>query len=436
MKSEYLRKTIHMLVLLPALLLRWLDPAWALLLGWIAIFINFFLLEQFAGGIFRDLGKKRDWGIVLYTLGIFILVLWFYREIHIAVGAFAIQALGDGVATMAGLTLKGPRLPWNPKKSVAGTVGFFIASLFSVLLMKFVEPSLSLSEWMLPIAAAGFLCALLESAPLAVNDNLTVPLAAGAILKLFAVGSAAEFYAAGGLGHLGLGILVGALAMVAAHGLGWLSTSGAILGFIAGVAVFAGGGGGLFLLLAVLLVFGSMATFYHYEEKRRLGAAQKREGRRSARHVIANGTVAAYFALWHGSTGDPVAMLAAVAAIAAAFGDTLSTELGMVWGRRPFHIITLEARKPGESGAVSMVGTLVGALGALLIVGVAWFLGAAPSFSAIPLVVVAAQIGNLLDSILGATLERAGMLDNEGVNFCGTLAAALFVLVWGEMLPL
>ncbi|MBE7558398.1 hypothetical protein HS125_05440 [bacterium] len=50
------------------------------------------------------------------------------------------------------------------------------------------------------------------------------------------------------------------------------------------------------------------------------------------------------------------------------------------------------------------------------------------------MVVVAAQLANVLDSLLGATLERAGILDNEGVNFCATLFAALFVFTWGGML--
>jgi uncharacterized membrane protein len=30
----------------------------------------------------------------------------------------------------------------------------------------------------------------------------------------------------------------------------------------------------------------------------------------------------------------------------------------------------------------------------------------------------------LADSLLGATLQRRGWVDNDAVNFCGTLAAA------------
>ena len=44
---------------------------------------------------------------------------------------------------------------------------------------------------------------------------------------------------------------------------------------------------------------------------------------------------------------------------------------------------------------------------------------------AILTITVAGTIGNLADSVLGATLERAGVLSNDGVNFFNTLTAAL-----------
>lgn len=433
MSREYLRKSIHILVFLPALLLRWLDPAWALLLCWIAVLINFFLLAGVPGGIFRDLGRRRDWGIVIYTLAILLLVLIFYGEIHIAVGAFALQALGDGVATLAGLTFKGPRLPWNRAKSLAGSGAFVLVSALVPFLMKFVEPSLSVADWIVPCLVAGFFCALIESAPLAVNDNLTVPLAGGAILALFQATDMACFVAQGGPANLALGVLAAAATMTLAYGLGWLTRSGALLGCGIGVAVFAGGSGTLFILLALFLVLASGATLYRYAEKEKLGAAQRPRGRRSARHVIANGTVVAFCALWYGGSGDALALVAGVAALAAALGDTLATELGMVWGQRPFHLLTLQRGRPGESGVVSLPGTLAGLVGALFLAGIAWALGCIPP-KAVPLVVVAAQLACLLDSLLGATLEKIGILDNEGVNFSATLAAALFVVVWGGML--
>jgi uncharacterized membrane protein len=43
-------------------------------------------------------------------------------------------------------------------------------------------------------------------------------------------------------------------------------------------------------------------------------------------------------------------------------------------------------------------------------------------------VILAAGTGSLVDSFLGATLERRGWLNNDGVNLFGTLAAGLLMM--------
>ena len=432
MSNEYLRKSIHMLVLIPALLLRWIPPSWALFFAWIAVFINFFLLQRFEGGIFRDLGKRRDWGIVIYTIAVFILVLLFYPNIYVAVGAFAIQALGDGVATMAGLTFGGPRLPWNRKKTWSGLVGFFLASLLAVFVMKFVEPSLSISYWIFPMIIAGAVCAVVESLHIGVNDNLTVPLAGGAVLAFFYHLRPAHLVEHVGVDGLVLAVLVSAGAMLLLRALGWLSTRGAVAAAFIGFFVWIGDGGPLFLLLALFLALASLATLCGRDEKRKLGIAPRDAGRRGARNLLASGIVAAFCALWFAGTGDELWRIAAVAALATALGDAISSQLGPLAAPRPFHMLTLAPARPGDSGAISMRGTLLGGLASALFAVVAFAVGSIPLL-AVPLVITVAQLGNLLDSFLGDTLERLGILDNDSVNFCATLFGAGMVLWWGEI---
>jgi uncharacterized membrane protein len=41
----------------------------------------------------------------------------------------------------------------------------------------------------------------------------------------------------------------------------------------------------------------------------------------------------------------------------------------------------------------------------------------------------AGLLGFAMDSVLGATLERRGLLNNDAVNFSSTLTAALFALL-------
>lgn len=78
----------------------------------------------------------------------------------------------------------------------------------------------------------------------------------------------------------------------------------------------------------------------------------------------------------------------------------------------------------GTEGAVSLEGTLAGVAASLVVGG----LGAAVGLyraSGVVWVAVAALVATTLESVLGATFEKRGLLDNEAVNFLNSLAGAL-----------
>ena len=116
-----------------------------------------------------------------------------------------------------------------------------------------------------------------------------------------------------------------------------------------------------------------------------------------------------------------------VAALAEATADTLSSELGEVLGGQPFLITTGQRVLPGTDGAVSLAGTLAGTMGACAVL-----LATAATIGLRPRAAIAAGAGALgglfFDSLLGATLERRGWLNNDAVNFLSTLAAASLAL--------
>ena len=73
---------------------------------------------------------------------------------------------------------------------------------------------------------------------------------------------------------------------------------------------------------------------------------------------------------------------------------------------------------------ISREGTLFGLGGAMLIalpVGLGM-----QSWPLALIVALAGMVGNWSDSLLGATLQRRGVLNNHTVNFWSTLIAALF----------
>ena len=191
-------------------------------------------------------------------------------------------------------------------------------------------------------------------------------------------------------------------------------------------------------VLAVSLL-AWLSTRLGREEKERLGTAERRRGR-TASQVAANLGVAALasnpLALsWLASvpwlaraTPAPMPLFAVgLAALSEAAADTVSSEVGQVIGGRPRMITTLRQVEPGTDGAVSLAGTLAG-VAASAIVALAGTLALRGDFALFWIACAGGVFGLFFDSLLGATLEQRGWLNNDAVNFLSTASAAAFAL--------
>jgi uncharacterized protein (TIGR00297 family) len=163
-----------------------------------------------------------------------------------------------------------------------------------------------------------------------------------------------------------------------------------------------------------------------------LGIAEERGGRRGPGNALANCGLAAAAALVGMTMASrEMAWLVLVTALTAGGSDTVASEAGKAWGRRTFSVIGLRRVKPGTSGAVSLEGTLAGLAAAVTLAGLAALLGLIePRF--IWVAAAGATAGAFVESVLGATLEGPGILNNDLLNFLNTAAAAAVAvaLVW------
>ena len=176
--------------------------------------------------------------------------------------------------------------------------------------------------------------------------------------------------------------------------------------------------------LIALFILTFAATRFGRAKKEARGLSEPPTGRRASQ-VIANLGIAALAAA--SGNHSSFAHAAALAALAEATADTLSSEIGQTIAGPAFLITTARRVPPGTDGAISLAGTLAGLLGAAAIV-CAGSLGMAWSFKIA--LFAAATAGLLFDSLLGATLERHGWLGNDLVNLASTLfAAALYPLI-------
>ena len=217
---------------------------------------------------------------------------------------------------------------------------------------------------------------------------------------------------------------------------GKLSRAGAVAGLVVGGAIYLGAGwAGLGLLMA-FFGLGIGTTFWKARRKHLAGLLEGAGGVRGWRNVLANGGVAALMgtlAVWIPER-ETLFQLMLGASLAAATSDTVSSELGNVYGRRYLDLRTGRLGERGQDGVVSPEGTLAGLLAA---VAIGWlFLILFPGRWQAGMIVAGCGFGgNLVDSLLGATWQRSGWLDNHLVNVLNTLAAALLAGIMGLLWP-
>ena len=418
------RKIVHMSMLSFAFLLPYLTWQQAAGCALLALVFNVVILPRMEVDLRKGTGREGVWtGIVVYPVSVLALILLYRHDLYIVATAWAIMALGDGMASVVGRALRGPALPWNAEKTWSGFAGFIAAGTLGayVLLRWTAAAMLPGFAWRLA-AAAALVGALVESLPIRLDDNASVPLVVGAFV--FCMGFVERSAWDSNLPYLGrrvlLAVVVNLTLAALALALKMVTPSGAVCGFLLGVAVYMGYGYKSFLMMFGFFVLGSMATRFGYARKAARGVAEKRGGARNYRQALANSLAGAFFSILVIATHREAAFLMAlIAAFAEAAGDTVASEIGQWASNRAYMVTTFKPVRAGEDGGVSLAGSLAGLAASALIVALGWRLGICGRAGA-TIALSAAAAGNLFDSLLGATLQRRGLLTNNTVNFAGT----------------
>jgi uncharacterized protein (TIGR00297 family) len=218
-------------------------------------------------------------------------------------------------------------------------------------------------------------------------------------------------------------------AMAGSVAAGKLTVAAALTGGVLGWLIYAGAGFTGIALVAVFFLLGTLATSWRKGYKEDSGLSEKNSSRRNAGQVMANAGVAAICGLLCYVLQEYVFIcrLMMAASLSSAMSDTLSSELGNVYGKRFYNILTFKKDTRGLNGVVSLEGTAIGVAGSM-VMALVYAVGFGFNLSTFFIIVIAGTIGNVFDSVFGASLERKAVLNNDWVNFLNTLIAAAVAL--------
>ena len=477
LRSEFPRKLVHVGMGSFALALRWLTPWQAMLMAGAALVLNSFFLHRITREALlrpEERASRFSRGVVLYPAILLLTFIVFRSRLELAAGVWALLAVGDGMATLSGLALRGPRLPWNREKTWSGLVAFVLfGTAASAWIIRWVQRAgtWTLGRSLVPdglltlgasdtsgwigdafllggtvdaagaVGVAGSLAFLVigclvattaaafaESLETRIDDNILVPVVGGAMLWVATLVDPGLLAAAGATGSWTVAWLTGvAIALpvaVIAYFARAVDRGGAVAGVLLATVLYVYAGWPGLVMLGGLMVIGTGVTRLGYARKEVLGVAERRGGRRGIGSVMANVGAGTAFAFLAVATPYYEAFtIAMVAAFATSLLDTMATEFGQAFGRRHVLVTTWRAVPEGTTGGVSSIGTLAGFSGATVLAGMGWAVGLVAGTGVLA-VILGAFFGSTLESFLGAIMGKGSASDHHLRNLANTVAGA------------
>ncbi|CAG9467391.1 unnamed protein product [Pedinophyceae sp. YPF-701] len=198
LEQKLSRKIVH-ITTGPLFLLTWPafgDAAYSPLCAALVPALNACRLFAIGSGIVVDEGAVRSLsregdnsellrGPLYYCLAMTAATVLCWRGSAVGFTSLSLMCGGDGFADIVGRRLGGKaRIPWNPKKSVAGSAAMFVAGLcMSVAFLQYFTSlgymNADVAGSLPALAAVAAAATLVESLPVSdkLDDNLSVPLA-------------------------------------------------------------------------------------------------------------------------------------------------------------------------------------------------------------------------------------------------------------------
>lgn len=449
-RHEYRRQAIHVLIGMIVLIFPFLHIQYLVALS-LMLFLFILLLPR-SSKLWRILtysgaSTRRPMGALCLSgsMSILLLIAWILTftsyefPIFLIGEAIAITTFGDGIATILRVTeqakhgslddisYSGRRVkPESVRVSLTLLfVGTVFASLIGLWITYWTEPIPFQLIFFISVIGA-VTGALLECVSTKIHDNITVPIGSAMAMWLFASFGYSVSYT-----YMLLAFAFALVLGYLAYRAGIADMSGLLSATLVGVLIIAFTDVWWFLLLLTFYLLGGGFTNYKYGYKQSLGIAQGKGGARGYKNVFSNSLVAIVASI--GYTIFPHAanifLYIYLGSVATATGDTLASEIGTTYKGKPRMITTLKEVEPGVDGGVSSLGEIAAIFGSMVIALFALLVGVIEIdqyyLLGMSIITISGFVGTNIDSLLGATMQKRGILSNNGVNLAATIAGGV-----------
>ncbi|MBO5845275.1 MAG: DUF92 domain-containing protein, partial [Clostridia bacterium] len=305
--------------------------------------------------------------------------------------AVFVTSLGDGFAGLLGGLVKKHNPKIYKQKTLVGALANFVLSTATALAFMMIFEDMGLTPThCLVIGALSVGIELISGVGL---DNITLPI----LVATFTYISTA-FYAETVKYFLPIALTPLIISFVVERKN--LTRGGTIAAIFLDIAVSISLGNLGFLLLLAFLVLGILTDKL---KRKNTECKEEKSSHRDASQVLANGLVPIVCAAIYFAIGERAFLLAYVAALAEALGDTAASSLGG-YSKSTFDLFKFRKCEQGISGGVSLIGTLSAVIFSAIIPLIAFAFGLIPP-SELIIAIAIAILGVFFDSLLGSILQ-------------------------------
>ncbi len=389
-----------------------------LMIGIIFSIVNYYLIQK---KVLKQINDEHteNLGIFYYPFSYVITVILFWDVNKFIISlSYLIFSIGDALAALSGTMSKTKHFTkiTSEPKTFNGSIVFILVSFLLVIIVKLtIWHKFGFIEYeIMPFIFIALIYSILGGITEALStkgtDNLSLPIVLSTASMIF-------FVKGVDLNQFLIASILAVSISSISYQLKYLDLGGSLLTFLLALFIF---GLGEWKWTIPILTFFILSSFLSkINDKvtnRKLNEIIEKGSKRDYKQVLANGGVPLLICIFNALIPfENDWYLIYILAVSISTADTWSTEIGTLFAKNVYMIATFKKVEAGISGGISLIGTLGGFAGSLIILVSSLFfieLTISQSF----MILFFSLLGNFTDSLIGATLQSLYKCE-----FCGKI---------------